>query len=48
MIHVLTTWMLSQRLGRAERTVSSDESQKVEPSLYSIQIGVTIQWRGGA
>jgi len=33
MIHVLTTWMLSHRLGRAERTASPDESQKVEPSI---------------
>jgi len=33
MIHVLTTWMLPQRLGRAERTASPDESQKVEPSI---------------
>jgi len=33
MIHVLTIWMLPQRLGRAERTASLDESQKVEPSI---------------
>jgi len=33
MIHVLTTWMLSQRLGRAKRTASPDESQKVKPSI---------------
>jgi len=33
MIQVLTTWMLPQRLGRAERTVSPDKSQKVEPSI---------------
>jgi len=33
MIHVLTTWMLPQRLGRAERTASPDESRKVEPSI---------------
>jgi len=35
MIHILTTWMLPQRLGRAERTVSPDELQKVEPSIVS-------------
>ena len=33
MIHVLITWILPQRLGRAERTASPDESQKVEPSI---------------
>jgi len=33
MIHVLTTWMLPQRLGRAERTVSPDKSWKVKPSI---------------
>jgi len=33
MIYVLTTWMLPQRLGRAERTASPDESRKVEPSI---------------
>jgi len=33
MIHVFTTWILPQRLGRAERTASLDESQKVEPSI---------------
>jgi len=33
MIHVLTTWMPSQRLGRAERTASPSESQKVELSI---------------
>jgi len=33
MIHVLITWMLPQRLDRAERTASPDESQKVEPSI---------------
>jgi len=35
MIHVLTTWMLPQRLGREERTASPDESQKVELSIVS-------------
>jgi len=33
MIYVLITWMLPQRLGRAERTVSLDEPQKVELSI---------------
>jgi len=33
MIHVLITWMLPQRLDRAKRIVSPDESQKVEPSI---------------
>ena len=35
MIHVLITWMLPQRLDRAKRIVSPDESQKVEPSIVS-------------
>jgi len=33
MIYVLTTWMLPQRLDRAERTASLDKSWKVEPSI---------------
>jgi len=33
MIHILTTWMLPQRLGRAERTTSPDELQKIKPSI---------------
>jgi len=33
MIHVLTTWMLPQRLGRVERIALLNESQKVEPSI---------------
>jgi len=33
MIHVLTTWMLPQRLGRTERTALPDELQKVKLSI---------------
>jgi len=33
MIHVLTTWMLLQRLDKIERTTLPDKSQKVELSI---------------
>jgi len=42
MIYVLTTWMLPQRLGRAERTASPDELQKVVSQIvtYLFVIGL--------
>jgi len=42
MIYVLITWMPPQRLGRAERTVSPDESQKIE--LYIVSSILNLDW----